>query len=244
MKDAADLENTQARTRNVELETQDRLNQVTGGPGGNPYAFGDIQGNPYRNKDGSVFAVKDDTRRKDIDNVNSAAKQVRRMADLVKILREKDGGASAAVGSPEYQELRSLAAQTDFETYKAFGLGAPSAGDQQLATAARGGKDITSFIYSPEAGFDTYANGLEAKLNTKMRDAGYTGPDVKLPRWRTPTAEDEALERSRHYSPGSFLPGSKYRQAAEEEAGAPDYAPVYDDSPIENPWEKARRGDE
>jgi len=145
------------------------------------YSINDPQtGNAYTNKDGKPFIIMDDTKRARVRDVLAAAANVRRMSDLVQALRKEKGGASKIRGSAEYQELVALASATDFETYKAFGLGAPSAGDRALAENARGGKDITSFIYDPSSGFETYAKNLEAKALTEMRGAGYQGAPVKL----------------------------------------------------------------
>jgi len=166
---------------------------ATGGPGGDPNAIGSATGDPYRNKDGSVFAIKDDFRRKRVSEVNVASQNLRRMADLAKVMKAKYGGASSLAGTEEYQQFVSLAKQVDFETYKLYGLGAPSQGDKEMAEGARGGKDITSFIYDASSGLEAYASGAEQKLNTEMRDAGYTGAGVRLPRM---TAA-ESLDRSK-----------------------------------------------
>lgn len=171
-----------AETEKAEADAKVAKSGAVGGPSNDPNAIGDASGNAYRNKDGSVFTIKDDTRRYRINEINVAAHNLRRIADLVDILKDKEGGASSVVGSPEYQELVSLAAQVDFETYKAFGLGAPSAGDREMAENARGGKDITSFIYDSSSGFKTYADGVESKLNSEMRSSGYSGPKVRIPR--------------------------------------------------------------
>lgn len=157
--------------------------EANSGPGGNPYAIGDLQGNPLKQKDGSIFAVPNATTRQKLSSMYAAAANIRRIADLAAILREKDGGASEIVGSKEYQELTSLAAGIDFETYKAFDLGAPSAGDQKMAADARGGKDITSWIYDASKGWDAYARNVERKLDAHFRiEGGYTGGSIKIPR--------------------------------------------------------------
>jgi len=166
---------------------------ATAGPGGFANAFGDQKGDPFLNKDGKPFVVADAKRKEKIDNINAATQNVRRMADLVKIIRAYEGGASEARGSKEYQELVSLASATDFETYKAFGLGAPSATDASMATEARGGKDITSFIYDPAFGFEAYAKNLEGKLTTEMRAAGYNGKPIEL----TSIDPAKAVDRSK-----------------------------------------------
>ncbi len=181
-KDQLELRRLRAQADKDEADARLAQSNAGGGPGGDPNAVGGPDGTAYRNKDGSTFAIKDEFRRKRISELNVANQNIRRMADLVAIMRADKGGASSKIGSDEYQELASLAAQTDFETYKAFGLGAPSAGDTQMAANARGGKDITSFIHDPSAGFQAYADGIEKKLNTEMRDAGYTGAPVKAPR--------------------------------------------------------------
>ncbi len=162
------------------------------GPGGSPYALGDQEGKPYKNRDGSVFEIKDDKQRQRATEIITSAQNVRRIADLVKIMREDKGGASSTIGSPEYMELQSLASQLDFETFVGYGLGAPSEGDKQLAANVRGGKDITSFIYDPSSGFEAYATGIEEKATAQLRPLGYTGDAIKLKR----TEAVQATERN------------------------------------------------
>lgn len=175
-KAAADLKKAHAEARMKHIE-------ANSGPGGNPYAIGDLNGNPLKNKDGTVFAVPDTTLRGQLSGMYAAAANIRRIADLAAALREKDGGASEILGSKEYQELTSLAASIDFETYKAFDLGAPSAGDAQMAEDARGGKDITSWIYDASKGWDAYADNVERKLDAHFRiQGGYTGDRIRIPK--------------------------------------------------------------
>lgn len=149
------------------------------GPGGSPYTIGDQAGNALLAKDGKTpLEIKDSTKLTAITNVRDAAINIRKAADLYKIMRTKYGGASEALGSDEYQEYKSLVAGIDFETYKLFGLGAPSAGDQQMAADIRGGKDPTSFLHDSSGGFEAYAKNAESKLNTMVVGAG--GAPVKL----------------------------------------------------------------
>lgn len=171
-------------------ESAARLEGV--GPGGSPYAVGDQEGNALVNKDGKVFEIKDDTQRRRATDIITSAQNVRRIADLVKIMRADTGGASSTVGSPEYQELQSLAGQVDFETFVGYGLGAPSEGDKALAEAVRGGKDISSFIHDPSSGFEAYAKGIQEKATTQLRSLGYTGKPVQL----KSIEPAQALERS------------------------------------------------
>jgi hypothetical protein len=161
------------------------------GPGGSPYAVSDQEGKPIRRKDGSILEIQDTAQRNKANDIMTAAKNVRRIADLVKIMRADKGGASSAVGSDEYQELQSLASQIDFETFVGYGLGAPSDGDKALAQGVRGGKDISSFIHDPAAGFEAYAKGIEEKANTELLKHGEV-PYVKF----KSIEPAQALERS------------------------------------------------
>jgi hypothetical protein len=163
----------------------------TSGPGGSPYAVSDQEGKAIRKKDGTILEIKDDTQRNKANDIMTAAKNVRRIADLVKIMRADKGGASAMVGSNEYMELQSLASQIDFETFVGYGLGAPSDGDKALAQGVRGGKDISSFIHDPSAGFEAYAKGIEEKANTELLKHG------EVPYLKFKSIEPaQALERS------------------------------------------------
>lgn len=179
------------------------------GPGGSPYALGDQEGKPYKNKDGSAFEIKDDKQRQRATEIITSAQNVRRIADLVKIMREDNGGASSTIGSPEYQELQSLASQLDFETFVGYGLGAPSEGDKQLAANVRGGKDISSFIHDPSSGFEAYAKGIEEKATAQLRPLGYTGDPIKLKRTEAVQAtERNQLQNMDVWSPPELLDSS------------------------------------
>lgn len=179
------------------------------GPGGSPYALGDQEGKSYKNKDGSTFEIKDDKQRQRATEVITTAQNVRRIADLVKIMREDKGGASSTIGSPEYQELQSLASQLDFETFVGYGLGAPSEGDKQLAANVRGGKDIASFVHDPSSGFEAYAQGIEEKATAQLRPLGYTGDPIKLKRTEAVQAtERNQIQNMDVWSPPELLDAS------------------------------------
>lgn len=166
------------RAERVQQETKTRAEGSAAG--GSPYTFGDQRGQPFRQKDGRLFEVTDDTRRKEIGRLNVSAQNVRRLVDLMKRMRESGGGASKWLGTPEYQTAVSLAQILDFDTLKNFGLGAPTGRDVELVHAARGGKDITSFIYDPGPGLESLANQAQSKLDSEMRGAGYDGPRVEF----------------------------------------------------------------
>src|SRR5690606_10194636 len=79
-----------AQARATLAKTQGEAAGATGGPGGNPFAIGDAEGNPYKNRDGAIFTVKDDTRRMRVNELNVAAHNIRRMADLVQLMKEDE----------------------------------------------------------------------------------------------------------------------------------------------------------
>jgi hypothetical protein len=137
---------------------------------------------PLKNKDGEPFVIMDATERQKARDIMTAAANIRRLADKMAELKRKYGGAIGSLGGDEAQEIKSLASQIDFETFKAFDLGAPSEGDKALAEGVRGGADPTSFIKDATKGFQTYAEGVEKKMNTLMSARGYDGDYIKLPR--------------------------------------------------------------
>lgn len=176
-------------------DARDKENKTSTGPGGNPYAHANPDGSGViKNRDRSDFTSSGEARSR-VNSLLPAATLIRRGADLAKIIRDKYGGASEILGSKEYQELKSLDMQTAFETYKAFGLGAPSAGDQMLEGGSKGGKDITSFIYDAATGWDFYADGVEAKLNSEMINAGYEGDYFTVPRRYAAVSIDRTPEQ-------------------------------------------------
>jgi len=182
----AELKKWQAEARLADLEAH-------AGPDGNPLAIGSpLTGKALEQADGSVFMVADPQLRKELSAMYTAGMNIRRIADLAKALRKKKGGSTSLVGSADFQELTMLAANLDFETYKAFGLGAPSAGDQKMAADAKGGKDITSYVYNASHGWGMYADSLEKKVNAHFRtQGGYTGKDIRMPRKKLPSEEVE-----------------------------------------------------
>jgi len=127
---------------------------------------------PLKDKEGRPVRIMDTTARERLSKQVAAAKQIRKLADRMKALKEKNGGNWSALGSAEAQEMKTLVSMVDFETFKAFDLGAPSEGDKALAEGVRGGSDPSSFIKKSTAGFETYANEVEGKVNTALGVAG------------------------------------------------------------------------
>jgi len=117
-----------------------------------------------------------------VRSIAAAAFNIRRLSDKIEEVRKRTGGGSKTLGSDDAQELQSYAAAVDFETYKAFDLGAPSSGDKEMGDAARGGVDITSFLKDPKKGLQTYADTVEKKALSHLRVAGYTGPAIRFHR--------------------------------------------------------------
>ena len=132
--------------------------------------------------DGKPLVEMSETKRNKVSDVVTAATRMRALADKVAALRKKDGGNWKVLGSDEAQEIQSLVSQVDFETFKAFGLGAPSEGDKDLAAGVRGGVDPSSFVKNASKGFLAYADGLEDKANTELRSVGYRGPKLRFTR--------------------------------------------------------------
>ncbi len=139
-------------------------------------------GEALKQKDGKPFVVMDTTERSRLRGITAAAVNIRRLADKIEEVRKKTGGGSKLLGTDDAQELQSLAKAVDFETYKAFDLGAPSAGDQEMAQGIKGGVDVTSFLKDPKKGLQTYADSVEKKALTHLRGANYTGPALHFRR--------------------------------------------------------------
>jgi hypothetical protein len=139
-------------------------------------------GSAFVQKDGTPFVVMDADERKRLRGITTAAYNIRRFADAIEVAKKKLGGGSTILGTEDAQELQSLAKQVDFETYKAFDLGAPSAGDTAMAEGVRGGVDLTSFLKKSTHGLQTYADGVEKKALAHLRGAGYTGDPIRFTR--------------------------------------------------------------
>lgn len=163
-------------------------------------------GEPLINKNGSPFVVMDAEERKRLRSITTAAVNIRRLADRMAALRTKYGGSIKSLGSDEAQELQSLASAIDFETFKAFDLGAPSEGDKALAEGVRGGVDPTSFVKNATKGFQAYADAVEKKALAHLRGAGYTGKPLDFKSTRdlpkTQVSEEEKRIKSLFVEPG------------------------------------------
>lgn len=129
-------------------------------------------GKPLTGEGGKPVAIMDQGRRDRTDKMIAAAKNIRLAADRLAALRKKSGGHWEALGSEEAQDARNIAAMIDFETYKAFDLGAPSAGDKAMAENARGGVELGSFVKDASKGLNTYAEEVERKMNVQLHQMG------------------------------------------------------------------------
>jgi hypothetical protein len=149
---------------------------------------------PFVDANGDPIAIKNDTQRNELISALEAAKRLRRLADRMAQIKEKDGGNWKVLGSDEAQELESLRSAVDFTTFKAFGLGAPSEGDKELAVGGRGGVDPSSFVRDATKGLQTYADQVEKMANDKLRLAGFAGK-FRLARLSDlPQAKDDYID--------------------------------------------------
>jgi hypothetical protein len=139
-------------------------------------------GHVFKNPDGTPVLEMDATKRNRTSSIIEAATNIRRVADKMAALKKKYGGSLETLGGDESQELKNLTSMIDFETFKAFDLGAPSEGDKALAEGVRGGVNPTSFIRNSTAGFQAYAENVEKKANTALRNSGYIGPALRFHR--------------------------------------------------------------
>lgn len=222
--------------------TEAQLSAEKSGPGGSAYAIGDQNGKAYKQKDGKVFEIRDDVTRRKVEDLGQSGQNLTRFVDELKAIREEDGGASAVVGSAQYQRLRSLAQAVDFDTLRANGLGAPTGKDVDLVNAFRGGKDVTSFIYDATPGLEQMLSNTSNRMDSLMRVKGYTGDPVKFERlgpppemknedaWKTavtplskltaadPAVRARAIEQRRLHMAGAVVRGEgmtlqQYREA-------------------------------
>jgi hypothetical protein len=92
-----------------------------------------------------------------------------------KLAKEKYGGSSKLIGSPEYQEISGLVGSLDMEQKDILGLGVITGKDLEILERVRGGKDPTSFIYDASSGIESLAKRLEDKTLGRMRGQGFTG---------------------------------------------------------------------
>lgn len=250
-KNQADLENTKARTAAVEAELERH---------GRADVILDPGNTNWQGQATALGRPRDFEQRKDIQAGVTAYSKVRaQLKDLIAYTKAHGNEAGAGTEARKViDQKRKLIAQTYAKIVDSVG----AVSDKTIEAAEDVIPDTTGWIggtlknmkYTDEvykslvrnvdegieamagAGVEGYRQGTLSSQWTDFDQQMFSPP---------PTEEDLALERARGMSPGSFA-GGKFKESAEEgaaERGEHPYAPVYDDS-IEDPWEKARRGDE
>jgi hypothetical protein len=178
---AKDLNPNDAKSRKEEADAQKAEAEAAAAATG--YVIKNPEtGEPILNPDKTPVVEMDATKRNRLSSIVEAAGNIRRLADKMAELKKNHGGAIKALGSDEAQEIQSLASMIDFETFKAFDLGAPSEGDKALAEGVRGGADPTSFVKDATTGFQAYADAVEKKANAALRSSGYRGDPLRFKR--------------------------------------------------------------
>ena len=246
-KDAADLENTRARTAAVkaEIERHDRADVIVDPGNKNWQKKATVLGRP-----------RDFEQRKDIQSGVVAYSKLRaQLKDLIDYTKTEGQAGKLTEKRAVIDQKRKLIAQTYAKIVDSVG----AVSDKTIEAAEDVIPDTDGWIkrwqYTDEI-YKSLVRNADEGIET-MAAAGIEDyRDGTLSRqWQDfdrqmfappPTREDLALERARGDSPAMYLQGSKYRKAAEEGAAErgenPSYAPVYDDS-VEDPWEKARKGE-
>jgi hypothetical protein len=177
LKEQEELRYFTARADKEEAEAKLKRQQAGAGPAGIPGAVGDPTrgGAPILNKDGSPWVPPTEKEQQEYRNIIPATQTVRRLADLFKLARDKYGGSSKLIGSPEYQEINGLVGSLDMEQKDILGLGVITGKDLEILERVRGGKDPTSFIYDATTGIEKLAERLETRTLERMRAQGFTG---------------------------------------------------------------------
>jgi hypothetical protein len=206
-----------ARADKTEAEAKLAGEHAAAGPGGIPGAVGDpnAAGAPIRNADGKAWLPPTEKEQQEFRNIIPATANVRRMADLFVLAREKYGGSSELVGSPEWQEISSLVGQIDMEQKDILGLGVITGKDLEILQRVRGGKDPTSFIYDATPGIEALAKRLEEKTRGRMRAQGFTG-DWSPARLAPVEARELTTEQNVGRLTGPLSTGSKQQSPAGE----------------------------
>lgn len=186
-KDQLELDKLRADTSKATAEAGLAASKAGAGPRGIPGAVGDPSNNgePIKNDDGSVWLPPTEKEQQEMRAVVPATANVRRIADLLKLAKDKYGGSSALAGSDEYQEVQSLVSTLDMEQKDIWGLGVIQGKDLEILQNVRGGKDPGSFIYDATKGLESMATRLEERTNSRMHGMGFRG------KWR-PARVDKA----------------------------------------------------
>ena len=209
-KDEAATKTAEKRLGLVAAQTELTEAQTKGWPGGVIFGMGSPSGGVYKNKDGTPWTMDPkNPERKEVSALIKAAENARWVQDRIIIARNTYGGELAITRSKAYQELRSLQSGADMETFVGFNLGAPSAGDQELAGGIRGNTDAWSLVFDPNHGFKAWADRIEAKALVAARHNGYTGKTLELPRMRAATQSERKKAQVFADLEASVLPGEE-----------------------------------
>ena len=246
-KDAADLENTLARTANVKAENErhQRADVIVDPGNKNFKGQATVLGRP-----------RDFEQRKDIQTGIVAYSKLReQLKDLIDYTKTEGRAGKLTEKRHIIEQKRKLIAQTYAKIVDSVG----AVSDKTIEAAEDVIPDADGWIKRWQYTDETYKS-LVRNADAGIEALGLAGIEgyregTLSRQWQDfdrqmfappPTEEDLALERARGDSPAMYLQGSKYRKAAEEGASErgenPSYAPVYDDS-IEDTWEKARKGE-
>ena len=145
-------------------------------------------GKPLIQPDGSVWRHDKASEAADIMEVTQ---NITRATDEIARLRAKTGGNWDSLKSADWQKIRALTRQIDFENAVALKLGALSEGDLAELVAFRGGADPNSQLFDALPGLEQMGRSVVDKANTRMRRYGWQGD-----RWE-PSRKTGAVSREK-----------------------------------------------
>lgn len=150
-------------------------------------------------KDGKPLTARTEKEAQATREVLGATHQIVGLVDDMEALIKKEGGISAALKSPEYQRITSMAAQLDNALRVGNQMGALDNGALKMMELMKGGASMTgwqSFLSSDAShGLDEVRRGQVAKFNTllKAQDTNASVYAIDKPTAPTATADEQAL---------------------------------------------------
>ena len=170
-------------------------------------------GGSLKNADGKDFKAPDAESARVLRQKMTAASEINDIIDEVLAIRDKVGGESSLVNSPEYQKLK--AAEHRLTVLAKEGTqGMSSDEDMKHLAGALGADDITSFR-ARAAGLEAGRDRTTQALNKALQSNRYTGKPIDFPnRWVAPpetTKENKAYEELKNSTTGTVtnkIPGA------------------------------------
>lgn len=198
------------------LATDDKGNPIVDKSGAPKVTY-----EPLKQADGSVFTPDKETATK-LRTMKSSADVINQFVGNITRGIAEHGGESDYVKSGDWQRTKAQLGAVRQEMRNAYQMGALDEGAMKAIDELLGGTDPTSFLHDATPGLVAARDGVNSKLNSALRTAGYTGSDyaatdatITTQRQQT-TADQGTRELLTRVPPGfGYLSGKDAETAAQ-----------------------------